>query len=272
MNQKQLVNLWSGNLDFIRAVEAKDLEDLVRDYPWFAGARWAWLGKLKLEHDHRYLEVLRDSAPYFPDRSALKKFLQQMDVNSELEGEKQKVKKQISQVASTIELIQNQLVLEQKKEEKIIQVQREEEKFSQEVQLPIQSEEEVKTVAEPPEERPLFTLSDFLIRYNESPEKAEDYQVKKPDFDPLEAQMLAAVPYFPLTHKDEIPPVDDMAPLLTEEEIFEEPVSDTLARIYEAQGQFLMALAVYEKLNLKFPEKSIYFATRMEAIQQKLKS
>jgi hypothetical protein len=230
------------------------------------------LGKLKLEHDHRYLEVLRDSAPYFPDRSALKKFLQQMDVNSELEGEKQKVKKQISQVASTIELIQNQLVLEQKKEEKIIQVHREEEKFSQEVQLPIQSEEEVKTVAEPPEERPLFTLSDFLIRYNESPEKAEDYQVKKPDFDPLEAQMLAAVPYFPLPHKDEIPPVDDMAPLLTEEEIFEEPVSDTLARIYEAQGQFLMALAVYEKLNLKFPEKSIYFATRMEAIQQKLKS
>jgi len=202
MNQKQLVNLWSGNLDFIRAVEAKDLEDLVRDYPWFAGARWAWLGKLKLEHDHRYLEVLRDSAPYFPDRSALKKFLQQMDVNSELEGEKQKVKKQISQVASTIELIQNQLVLEQKKEEKIIQVQREEEKFSQEVQLPIQSEEEVKTVAEPPEERPLFTLSDFLIRYNESPEKAEDYQVKKPDFDPLEAQMLAAVPYFPLPHKE----------------------------------------------------------------------
>ena len=272
MNQKQLVNLWSGNLDFIRAVEAKDLEDLVRDYPWFAGARWAWLGKLKLEHDHRYLEVLRDSAPYFPDRSALKKFLQQMDVNSELEGEKQKVKKQISQVASTIELIQNQLVLEQNKEEKIIQVQREEEKFSQEVQLPIQSEEEVKTVAEPPEERPLFTLSDFLIRYNESPEKAEDYQVKKPDFDPLEAQMLTAVPYFPLTHKDEIPLVDDMAPLLTEEEIFEEPVSDTLARIYEAQGQFLMALAVYEKLNLKFPEKSIYFATRMEAIQQKLKS
>ena len=84
--------------------------------------------------------------------------------------------------------------------------------------------------------------------------------------------MLAAVPYFPLPHKDEIPPVDDMAPLLTEEEIFEEPVSDTLARIYEAQGQFLMALAVYEKLNLKFPEKSIYFATRMEAIQQKLKS
>lgn len=272
MNQKQLVNLWSGNLDFIRAVEAKDLEDLVRDYPWFAGARWALLGKLKLEHDHRYLEVLRDSAPYFPDRSALKKFLQQMDVNSELEGEKQKVKNQISQVASTIELIQNQLVLEQKKEEKIIQVQREEEKFSQEVQLPIQSEEEVKTVADPPEERPLFTLSDFLIRYNETPEKAEDYQVKKPDFDPLEAQMLAAVPYFPLPHKDEIPPVDDMAPLLTEEEIFEEPVSDTLARIYEAQGQFLMALAVYEKLNLKFPEKSIYFATRMEAIQQKLKS
>jgi hypothetical protein len=271
MNQKQLVNLWSGNLDYLRGVESKDLDELVRDYPWFTGARWAWLGKLKLEHDHRYLDVLRDSAPYFSDRSSLKKFLQNMEDSPLVEEEKQKVKKQISQVASTIELIQNQLVLEQKKEEKIIQVVPQEEILEKEVHLPITLDFTEKREEPASEERPLFTLSDFLIRYNSSPDKSDDYQVKKPIFDPLEAQILASVPYFPLPIQDEIPSVVDIAPALTEEEIFEEPVSDTLARIYEAQGQFLMALAVYEKLNLKFPEKSIYFANRMQAIQEKLK-
>jgi uncharacterized phage-like protein YoqJ len=272
MNQSQLVNLWSGNLDFIRAVDVKDLEGLVRDYPWFLGARWAWLGKLKLENDHQYLDALRDSAPYFSDRSSLKRFLQPLNEEPQLHDVKQKVKREISQVASTIELIQNQLELEQKKEENVISISTEIENFSQEVQLPLIASSEEKNEPESLEEPPIFTLSDFLIRYSKSPKSENEFQVKKPEYDQLEAQMRAAVPYFQLPHADEIPLVHDIAPVLTEEEIFEEPLSDTLARIYEAQGQFLMALAVYEKLNLKFPEKSIYFANRMEAIQQKLKS
>jgi len=272
MNQSQLVNLWSGNLDYFRLVESKDLEDLVKDFPWFTGARWAFLGKLKLENDHRYLDVLRDSAPYFSNRSSLKRFLRQMDAVLPIETEKEKVKKQISTVANTIELIQNQLVLEKKNEEKIIQVKKEEEKYQAEVQLLPKEENSENKIDEVVEDRPLFTLADFLIRYDTHNKGVQDFQVKKPDFDPLEAQILAAVPYFSLPHKDEIPAVDEIAPVLSEEEIFEEPVSDTLARIYEAQGQFLMALAVYEKLNLKFPEKSIYFANRMKAIQQKLQS
>lgn len=47
-------------------------------------------------------------------------------------------------------------------------------------------------------------------------------------------------------------------------------VTETLAKIYEEQGLYPKALEVYEKLSLKFPEKSAYFADRIEDLKNKL--
>lgn len=45
-----------------------------------------------------------------------------------------------------------------------------------------------------------------------------------------------------------------------------EIISETLAEIYLKQGKTDMSLNTYEKLFLKFPEKSSYFAARIEKI------
>ncbi len=51
----------------------------------------------------------------------------------------------------------------------------------------------------------------------------------------------------------------------------EDIVSETLAKILIEQGRYKKALKMYKRLSLKFPEKSGYFAVRIEKINKKIK-
>jgi hypothetical protein len=48
-------------------------------------------------------------------------------------------------------------------------------------------------------------------------------------------------------------------------------VTETLARIYINQGYYSKAIDIYEKLCLKFPEKSSYFASQIEKVKEYIK-
>ena len=52
--------------------------------------------------------------------------------------------------------------------------------------------------------------------------------------------------------------------IIEDEELF----TEQLAKIYIKQGHLEKALETYEKLYLKYPEKSIYFATRIEYVKR----
>jgi hypothetical protein len=47
-------------------------------------------------------------------------------------------------------------------------------------------------------------------------------------------------------------------------------MTETLARIYEKQGMLKKAIFAYEKLSLKYPEKSGYFATQINRLKSQL--
>ena len=64
-------------------------------------------------------------------------------------------------------------------------------------------------------------------------------------------------------------PVKDLAEPSTEEQgTF---ITETLARIYVNQGYYFKAINIYEKLSVKYPETSAYFASRIEKIKELIK-
>jgi len=48
----------------------------------------------------------------------------------------------------------------------------------------------------------------------------------------------------------------------------EEMITETLAMLYYQQKKYDKALDAFKKLSLKYPEKSVYFATRIEEIEK----
>ena len=60
----------------------------------------------------------------------------------------------------------------------------------------------------------------------------------------------------------------DYSSILEEEDFF----SETLAKIYIKQKYYDKAILTYEKLCLKYPEKSIYFANQIEKVKELIKN
>jgi hypothetical protein len=50
----------------------------------------------------------------------------------------------------------------------------------------------------------------------------------------------------------------------------DEIVTETLAKIYAEQGSYLKAISTYEKLSLRHPEKSAYFAALIEKLKKEI--
>lgn len=128
--------------------------------------------------------------------------------------------------------------------------------------------------SEPDEEQHTFT--DWLMSFDNGKDsiptvssESENGKGKKISNTELIDKFIYSEPkkITPLTLKDEI--VDISENSIQEHEGF---ITDTLAQIYVKQGYYSKAIFAYEKLILKYPEKSSYFAGQIEEIEKIVKN
>ena len=267
------VNQWS----------VTELQELVQSFPFFQPAR-LWLVKLLHEHqDHSYKDSLRFTASQCIDRTylydliykyPLRKQIEQLeDIVHELEqvAEKavpdEKAPEEISEVTKTTDAnIDDAIPITQlgaRKDKHVDELEMEilkhamastvvlDDKVSE--NIPAHSVEE-----QTEEEVGKQSFSDWLVKLDGRPiEKRKNKKKNKELID----RFIAEKPQISKSGRGTFFKPSDIAKLsLVEHEDF---VTETLAQVYEKQGNTPRAIKIYEQLILKYPKKKSYFAARI---------
>jgi tetratricopeptide (TPR) repeat protein len=128
-----------------------------------------------------------------------------------------------------------------------------------------------------PVEEDLLELDTEPDKTSEYPESAindeisavpEPVTAKQLQADLIEKFIIANPRIEPVKEKNDFPLTDISKPFVEEREEF---LTETLARIYVKQGYFSKAIDIYERLSLKYPEKSSYFASLILEVKELIK-
>jgi hypothetical protein len=119
------------------------------------------------------------------------------------------------------------------------------------------------------DESELYTPDFSIEKHNEAQSYPGLLNTKKQTQTDLIDKFIITNPRIePVREKSEHP-VEDISKAFIEEP--GEFVTETLAKIYINQGYYSKAIDIYEKLSLKYPEKSSYFTSQIEKVKALIK-
>lgn len=243
---KERFNYIINNAQNINDNDIELLTDIVETYPYFTIAQALLAIGMELKEDGRSNRQLRLAAAMVPDRNALRYLLAESkekqktcDLPDELGNEENS--QQLTDVFTVPEIDLNKSQEELSKEMALLEEKR---KSLDELKSLIE-----QRIIELEQEKEESKKEDKSLSKNEIIDKfiAENPQISRPKqefYDPFVVAQASVV------DKENI-------------------ISETLATIYLNQGYVEKAISVYQKLSLKNPEKSVYFAELIEKAKNK---
>lgn len=251
------------------------LSDLVKEYPYFQTAQLLLAKNLNNEKNIRYNAQLKIAAAYSVDRKMLYELINGRPVVEEKPTVQPEIKQQ-------------QTVKPEEKKEEVVQSEKQEQKVIEKPEvilkpvekptekktvIEVKKEEKAEPVAEKPKQDEKHTFTEWLkltsIHSVTATEIERETEKKKPaSQSELIDKFIREEPKISKPKKTEFFSPVNMAKQSVVED--DDLVTETLATIYEKQGFYTKAIKAYEKLSLKYPEKKVSFAARIENLRQKL--
>ena len=231
MNTEELIDIIRSGRN--EGEKIRKVELLIEQYPYFSTARVVYLKMLHDTGHSAYPDKLRHNTIFIPDHKQFYRYLNNL-LSLDAPGETQVY--QPEQVA--IELLED----------------REEEKKNRLATPYYQLENEF------PDEKEL-SLDELASEWLSNKKKKEQRK------DSLIDKFIETAPSIS-KFSEELPVPPEIT--ATDTNTSMEFLSETLAKIYVRQQLYDKAIATYLKLSLKYPEKSIYFASQIEKINEKL--
>ena len=256
------LKLLSSELSFD---DSKMFKELMGLYPWCSSFKVAYLKALKTKNDLRFSSELEKYAVELNSRSVLYD-LTRAFVKEKSESVSEKKPEQMEKTSEIVDKVED--VVTQETPNKLDQLIESEAVAAQVLNdlketildSDIGSEQETGTSMETP-------LSLEIKRIDiEAPRTFNDWLTAGSTNDQIDAKKE-----FLTFEKPKVPffsPVKKAKESLGIENL---PVSETLAKVFESQGNYAMAKTTYEQLILIFPEKKSFFADQIQKLINKTK-
>ncbi len=287
-----------SNSNFLNSSTLLEIREVIKRYPYFQAARLLYLKNLHILKDDQFQSMLEENSIFFPDRKMLYNYINTNDFSTEVKttntpvlneneiettNNKQVIENNISEeitneLSANVAKVQDDKSnnLNDKKSiadeiiKKVEQIKSS--KFSNEgvnrtTDDNLNAKKELINEISKREE--LLTFDQWLQNISKRESNSTNKtQATKNESDVINEFLSKA------DNLERIKPIQDANQLdLTENLIQPEElefVSENLAQLYYKQGYYEKALKIYEKLFLKYPEKSIYFASLIQEIKQKI--
>ena len=254
----------------------KDMEQLVADYPYFAIGQALLAIAYQNTGDERYDSQLKHTAALMPNRDKLRLFT--LIAKHRLESEPDipalpdeflptapETEAPTDNVFSNIEPIEA-------KEEKNTGIIREKVFIIPEINLSGSHEELYAEMALLEEKRKSLDELKTIIANRLKELEAEKQRKETEEEKPKKLSRKELIDKFILENPSiSRPNAEFYNPIsVAQNSIIDQEniVSETLGKIYEKQGYIEKAISIYEKLCLKYPEKSRYFAAQIERLKK----
>lgn len=258
MNLIEFTNI-IDNPGSIDRAQTKDLEAILNAYPYFQTAHFLRLMALKKQHSFQYNDALKKTAAYSTDRALLFDFITNFD-----EGFHPAPAGMDAQVESNQQVGKDAQSADGDGPEKDGPQK--------------DSPEEVLALGSPLQfsKKDSFSFYEWLQLSSTKPLETEENTEENTEVAETENPVSSTKRNFDLIDRfiaqqpkiqiDEAEDFDDLAndSGLQKEEL----MTETLARVYVEQKKYDKAIMAFKVLSLKYPEKSSFFADRIEAVNK----